>query len=333
MANPSKYSAYDNYGPQLLAYLVGEVTGKPFAHYVNDSILHPLHMDHTYLTAPAVPLTHRIAPFQPRAPALIKPLPLMPDAPPQLFGESVATLRDMAILIGALLGPAPDQGVVTPRMRSLLFSILQSNGPHGSAHGLVFDIVRTGARTLVVHGGVGPGIRCMLALDTDRGVGLFYCYGDVRPRLNADAAAVPPEFEEVTDAMLKPLISCTVEPVVPCVRYPAPGWNDAWNGYLGLYVNAARHHHGFSRLRTLVHPTTVTVKRVGDSLSLDGRTGFLEIAPGTFGHPDHLETFSFIANPATRAITLSVSDRPSVYERPRLLDDPRVLPRVLRFSC
>lgn len=129
--------------------------------------------------------------------------------------------------------------------------------------------------------------------------------------------------------MLKPLTSCTIEPAVTCVGYPPPGWHDRWNRYLGLYVNTARHHHGFSRLRTPVHPMLVVIKRGGDSLSLDGRLGFVEIAPGTFGHPDYLETFSFLEDHATHAITLSVSDRPSVYERPRLLDDPQVLPPLL----
>lgn len=73
----------------------------------------------------------------------------------------------------------------------------------------------------------------------------------------------------------------------------------------------------------------MTIKRAGDSLSLDGLTGFVEIAPRTFGRPESLETVAFLESSATHRITLSVSDRPSVYERPRLLEDPRVLPSLL----
>lgn len=191
--DPQKYSAYDGYGPQLLDYLVSEITGKSFSHYVRDSMLRPLRMGHTHLTEPAVPLTHRVMPFQPGAPAAVDPVPpLTADAPAQLVGESVSALSDMAILVRSLVGPAPDQDVIKPHMRNLMFSILQSNGPYGSAHGLLFDIVRRGARTLLVHGGVSPGVRCMLALDIARDAGLFYCYGDARPRLHADPRAVPP---------------------------------------------------------------------------------------------------------------------------------------------
>ena len=42
-----------------------------------------------------------------------------------------------------------------------------------------------------------------------------------------------------------------------------------------------------------------------------------------------LETFDFVPDPTTHKIVLSVSDRPSAFERPGFWDDPRVFPRLL----
>ncbi len=323
--NPGRFSSYDSYGPKLLAYMVSELTGKPFSQYVDESILRPLAMDNTFLSAPATSLSHRVLSFQPSTPANWDPPSHLNSAGAAVLdGVAVSTMSDMAKFLMALLGPSADQNVITQRMRDVMFEILQSNGPRGSAHGLLFDAVRSGSKTLFVHGGVGAGIRCLLAIDLPESAGIFYCYGDVRTRFDLKQARLPPPYEQITDAMLKPFVACE-----GCTHYPVPAWNDAWKPYLGLYVDYARHHHGFSRLRTLMHPTTVRVERGAQSMRLDGKDGFVEIAPGTFGNPDYLETFSFIRNSETNKIILSVSDRPSAYERPSLLEDPRVLPRLL----
>jgi hypothetical protein len=166
----------------------------------------------------------------------------------------------------------------------------------------------------------------MMALDLSRSAGFFYCYGDVRGRFGQSTL---PSFEEVSDQMLKPFIACSPDEPPGCTQYPAPGWKDSWNQYLGLYVSYSRHRHGVSKLRTMIHPTLVKVEKGTDALRLDGSDGFLEISPGVFGNPTHLETFSFIKDAATNKLLLSVSDRPSVYERPNVGEDPRVIPRML----
>jgi CubicO group peptidase (beta-lactamase class C family) len=325
--NAGIFSVYDSYGPELLAYLVSELTGQPFTRFVEDSILRPLAMNDTYLSTPAQPLAHRVVAFQPKNPANIRPGGVLkPVESAQIDGPAVSTMSDMAKFMIALLGPAAEQNVITPRMRELLFRIQQSNGAGGSAHGLLFDAIRSGAKTLFVHGGVGAGSKCMMALDIEPRTGIFYCYGDVRTRFDRDPAFLAPPFEQITDSMLKPLTACPVDEAVGCQHYPRAHWNEAWSPYLGLYVNAARHHHGFSRLRTIIYPTLARVVRSGDSIRLDGVDGFVEVSPGIFGSPQHLETFSFFRNESTGKTLLSVSDRPSVYERAdSLLVDPRAL--------
>lgn len=328
--NAGLFSTYDSYGPKLLAYMVTELTGVSFPRYVQDAILGPLGMTHTYLAAPAIPPAHRVLAFQPTAPLNTNPSgDLTSEAAAVVAGVPISTMSDMAKLIRALLGPAADQRSVTPTMRDLMFRILQSNGARGSAHGLLFDAVRSGPTTLFVHGGVGPGIRCEMALDVTRHAGIFYCYGNVARRSPLDPGLEPPAFEDVAAAMLKPLVACVAGPTVSCVRYPPTVWRQDWDHYLGVYVATARHHRGFSRLRSLMHPTQVRIRRAGQALELDNRPGFVEIAPGTFGNPKYLETLSFVADPTTGRTMLSISDRPSVYEQPQLLDNPRLMSALL----
>ncbi len=321
-----KFSAYDGYGPRLLAYMVGELTDRPFSRYAEESILEPLAMHDTYLHAAPEPLAHRIVAFQPKRPGVTQPGDVLRPADATLVdGSSVSTFSDIAKFMLALVGPAPDQGVVTPRMRESMFQILQSNGGGGSAHGLLFDAIRYGPTTLFVHGGVGLGTKCMMALDALRRAGVFYCYGDVHRRFDHDPGLSPPPYEQMTDLMVAPMVPCLVESSEGCPPRPPAGWDDAWTRYLGLYVSTARHHQGISRLRSLLYPTLARVAREGDSLELDGVGGYAEISPGIFASPRHLATFAFLRDASGGATKMSVSDRPSAYDRvDPIIGDPRV---------
>jgi CubicO group peptidase (beta-lactamase class C family) len=328
--NTGHLSAYDSYGPKLLAYLVSEVSDEPFPQYVEESILAPLGMQHTYLTLQPKPVLHRVLAFQPKAPANQEASPpLQPANTALLSGITISTMSDMAKFVAALLGPAPDQLAITQPMRDTMFQILQTNGAGGSAHGLLFDAERIGKKTLYVHGGLGPGIVCMMALDVPRQAGIFYCYGNVIARFNNVRADSPPTYEVITGDMLKPLTACAAGVTENCREYPPPHWQHSWDRYLGDYVEYARHHKGFSTLRTLLHPTYVRISRGPTALALDGRDGFVEIAPGIFGSPQYPETVGFIRDASTGKTVLSVSNRPSAYERPTVLENPKVLPILL----
>jgi CubicO group peptidase (beta-lactamase class C family) len=327
--NAGLFSSYDSFGPRLLAYLVGEVSGEAYATYIQDHILHPLGMNDTFVAAPTPPPAHRVVPFAPKSPLDRESnTELRSVQGATLASTGVSTMRDMEKFLLALLAPTGGQTVITPPVRDVMLNVLQANGEHGSAHGLLWDALRTGSTTLFIHGGVGPGQRCMMAVDPLRGAGIFYCYGDVHGRFAGGTAALP-SFEEISDQILTPFVACSPEQPPGCTRYPPPGWKDSWNQYLGAYVSYARHRHGFSKLRTMIHPTVIKVERGTNALRLDGSDGFLEVSPGVFGNPTQLETFSFIQDPTTHKILLSVSDRPSVYERPNLGEDPRVIPPIL----
>jgi CubicO group peptidase (beta-lactamase class C family) len=325
--NPDHFSSYDSYGPKLLTYMVSEITGKPFPQYVHDSILEPLGMHDTHLVDDGA-LAHRVHGYQPKVPSHEQVIePLRPARTALLDGESVSTLRDMKTLLLALLGSAQQQ-VISPRMRELLFTIQQSNGPGGSAHGLVFDVVRSRGRTLFVHGGIGAAVLCWIALDVQRDAGMFYCYASVKARLDHDATHVPPPFPQIVGPMLEVFTACD-DTAAGCPRFPSPRWQDAWAAYPGLYLDFGRHRSGFSRLRSLAHPVFVRVTRSGDSLALDGTGGFVETAPGVFANPSQVETFSIVRDSATGSLVLSISDRASAFNRVDWSNDPRLLTRLL----
>jgi CubicO group peptidase (beta-lactamase class C family) len=327
--NTGPFSAYSVYGPLLLAYMVNEVTGIPFARYITDDILRPLGMNDTFFGEPVSGRDHRVVPFYPATPDIIAVgPPLKPLDATLPNGQIVSTGQDMATFMRALLGAA-DQSVITDSMRQVMFSIYQANGEWGSAHALLFEALRTGPTTIFVHAGTGPGLTCQLALEFIRKAGLFYCYGDLQGRHGA--VPPPPEYEKTKFAMLEPLSGCSRGRIEKkCPHYGASsGWNTGWDSYPGLYIAYARHHHGFSRFRTLLHPIFVTVEKAGNSLRFNGLDGFEQIGPGSFGNPDVLQTFSFISDPKTGATILSASSSSSVYERPDLISDPRILPKIL----
>jgi CubicO group peptidase (beta-lactamase class C family) len=324
--NSGYLSAYDSYGAKLLAYMVSEITGRPFPRYVEESILRPLGMDHTFLVAQAKPVPHRVIAFQPKAPANVESRPPLRSLDAAVLGGvSVSTMSDMAKFVAALLGPAAGQRVITQPMRDLMFQILQTNGDGGAAHGLLFDAERIGNKTLYVHGGVGPGIVCMIALDVPRRAGIFYCYGNVVKRFGNDPANSPLTYERVIGAMLEPFIACAPD----CPRLPPAVWHPSWAQYLGNYIEFSRHHAGFSTLRTLMHPNIVHITEGRGSLALEGHDGFVEIAPRVFASPLYPETFGFTRIGPEERIVLSVSNRPSAYELPTLLENPKFLPRLL----
>jgi hypothetical protein len=73
----------------------------------------------------------------------------------------------------------------------------------------------------------------------------------------------------------------------------------------------------------------VRVEKADRALRIDGEDGFVEIRPGVFGRKGSIQTFSFVPHPATGKIILSSSQLPSAYERPSLVDNPRVVTRTL----
>jgi CubicO group peptidase (beta-lactamase class C family) len=330
--NTGQFSTYSGYGSLLLAYMVSETTGIPFNRYATDFIVRPLGMNDTWLGAPAAPDLHRIVPFQPKSPGnAVVGEALAPIDAILPSGQWISTAHDLGKFMIALLGPGGDQRVITQPMRDAIFRIYQSNGEGGSAHGLLFDVMRSGETTFFNHGGVGAGADCLLALEIKQATGLFFCYGAVHTRVIRDPAQYPPDYELIKSVMLRPFTACPIPGAGPaCPRFPAsPVWLPTWDQYLGFYVSYARHHHGPARLISLLYPNSVSVEKAERSLRFNGVDGFVEVAPGVFGNPNLLETFSFLRDPVEGKMVLSGSGRPTAYERPRLLDNPRVMPRAL----
>jgi CubicO group peptidase (beta-lactamase class C family) len=324
--NTGPYSAYSNYGSMLLADMVGEASGMPFTRYVREQILRPLNMQDTWFGPPAPQLKHRIVSFQPQARDNIvvgEPLESRPTVLPT--GQWVATAHDIGQLMIALVGSGSESAVVTPSMRERIFKVYQSNGAAGSQHGLEFEAMRVGSTLLFNHGGIGTGLDCLLSLEPVQKVGLFYCYGVVKSRPGEGVTPLPRDYELIKSVMLTPIVGHTVEPG----KALQAATSDRPSEYTGLYISYARHHHGLLRFRSVLYPDTIRVEKSDHSLSFNGVGGFVEVRPGVFANPSFLETFDFTRDPATGAVVLSGSGHPTAYERPGLVDDPAVMPRLL----
>lgn len=334
--NPGHHDSYGEFGPYLLAYMVSELTGIPFARYVEGSILRPLGMSHTFLGAQQEPFSHRVVAFQPKLPrVMVTPGPLKPMDAALADGQAIATASDIAKLMIALLGSPGTQPVITPSMRALIFQVYQADGEWGAAHGFLFNATRTGDNVIFHHGGLGPGVACELTLDLRRNAGVFFCYGSVHAWydrvygwINHDPALLRPDFVEIQRAMREPFLDCARERVAGCPHYPPSTWREDWKRYLGFYVGSAGHHQGTARLFALLYPKIIAVERGDRSLRFNGVNGYVEIAPGSFGGPGLAESFSFLPD-AAGELVLSGSEEGAVYGRPHLLDDPRVWPRIL----
>jgi hypothetical protein len=176
---------------------------------------------------------------------------------------------------------------------------------------------------------VTAGGYSFLALVPQEGLGLFYWSADVQPMRGTPADKTPPDQFDIKWAMTRPL--GFGEPLFD-VPANAPAWRDSWSPYLGRYLSLYRGHFGLARLRSILHPQTMRVKRGERGLRIEGVDGFfrgaeglVEVAPAVFSAPGMADSFVFAPDPATARMTISHAAGFVTYEKPAPLDDPHLL--------
>ncbi|CAL9433214.1 serine hydrolase domain-containing protein [Streptomyces sp. enrichment culture] len=172
---PGEVASYDNYGVALAGYLVESVTGTPFAHYLEQSVLRPLGMTRTSFAQPHPPAIaaglargHRPAGGGQRAQD-----GQYGDWSPTGAG-AVTTAADMGRLLTALL----DGGgaVLTERSAAALMTRQFGNDDRLPGLGYILEErVRDGQRMLVKDGDL-PGFHGNLALLPDRDAAVYVVY-------------------------------------------------------------------------------------------------------------------------------------------------------------
>jgi hypothetical protein len=239
----------------------------------------------------------------------------------------------MARYLMALLDRAGRQHAITPEIQDDLFRVHHQVVPGGVGYGLVFEVSKVGSRVLNYHRGGGSGIICNLAMVPAERAGLFECIANAPPTGIFAPAVQPLDPAEMDEAVFEALAVGAVDtPQNPGTGSEAtrPSWKPTWSAYLGDYVWTERHHFGFGRLSSILHPYAVRVERGTTGLKIAAIDGLTEISPGRFGAPGRVETFSFFVDPGIGHMILSRSMNATSFELPALRDAPRFMSGVLK---
>jgi CubicO group peptidase (beta-lactamase class C family) len=187
---------YSNYGFAILGRIVTNVSGMPYAEYVQRSILTPLGMSSTTLEPSAVP-RDKLALGYRWEDERWKPEPVLPHGAFGSMGGMLTTVPDLAKYVGAFLSAWPPRdGPETPPIRRASLREMQhvwQPGPASVTHsrsgetqlraggyGFGLGISQTCEFPLVVsHSGGLPGYGSLMRWLPDYGVGII-AFGNLR---------------------------------------------------------------------------------------------------------------------------------------------------------
>jgi len=185
---PREVISYTNYGFDVAGEMVADVSGIPFADYVNKNILQPLAMPHSSFVPPAasapdvaVGYDFDEGKFEPAERPMDSVVP---------SGSLVSTATDMAHFMIAHLqnGRYGEARIVSEKAAALMHERQFSNHPKLPGIGLgFFETYKNGLRGLE-HSGDLPGFQSQLFLLPEKNVGLFVA-------LNAGSYALPEKLK------------------------------------------------------------------------------------------------------------------------------------------
>ncbi len=175
---PGTVTAYSNYGSTLAAYIVEQVSKKPFEEYVHENILLPLDMKNTTYKQPPQPnLASHMAkgylytndafseePFE-----FLQPWPA---------GSMSSTSEDMARFMIAHLqnGRYDDRRIMDEATAERMHSRLFSNDPKVSGMAYGFYEMELNNQSMILHGGDTILFHTQLVLLPKSNLGLFVSY-------------------------------------------------------------------------------------------------------------------------------------------------------------
>jgi CubicO group peptidase (beta-lactamase class C family) len=255
---PGRVISYSNHGYALIGQLVEDVSGRPFAEYVQHEIFEKLGMSHSGSLGD--PLPKNLAVAYDYADGSHRPLP--PDfLQVASAGAFYTTGSDLARFLIALLGDGAfgDRRILRPetveRMRSQQFTPVA--GLSGWAYGLWED--GSVSPRVLLHNGGGKGFRALIYLlpEHDAGFCLAYNLADRHEDgelLEAFASTFKRRFLTAAPAPR----TGTPEPISP-------------QAFVGDYVYVRRARAGVEKLVALLNQVRVTTDNAGN-LMLSARS-------------------------------------------------------------
>ncbi len=269
--SPGKISAYSNYGTALAGYIVERVSGQPFETYLEEHLLQPLGMNHSFIgnTLPAEFAADLSKGYKFENGSYI-PLDfewtaVVPCAPVR------ATAADLSRFMIAHLSSGCVDGncILTPAMVDLMHSsqFAHHTQMRSMAYGFL-DMEINGQRVLW-HMGESARFITLLALIPDQNLGLMISYN-----------TPPVEGDDILFHFMDSFFP--VNRSLPDSQ-PLPGWEERAGQFSGTYVPA---RGAFTTPQILIrYASAAPVSFEAGRLSFAGWT-FVETEPGLFHQVD-----------------------------------------------
>ncbi|GAA4904442.1 serine hydrolase domain-containing protein [Streptomonospora salina] len=283
---PGRFVSYSNYGTSLVGLVVQEVSGVPFADYLDENVFGPLGMEHSGFMPPdqaaerfTVPTLHGATPETVSEPLFVNQSPA---------GAGYATATDMSDFMLAMLGDGAYDGARVLSAESTQAMLTKQESLHpgvaGAGYG-TWDKSRQGPRT-VGHSGDLHGAHTEWAVVPELGFGVYVA-------VNGDGTSANP----LKDARAQILDAVLDEFAGPDTASGGAGVADdgsdqaasAADGpldrYAGTYVSTRNSENDASAALEVQDQTSVSVTGAGTlhtSNSYLGETDWTSVEPGLF---------------------------------------------------
>jgi CubicO group peptidase (beta-lactamase class C family) len=225
---PETTYRYSNLGMALLGEIVTEVSGQPWADYVDEKILQPLGMRGSS-TAPGEKLLQRLATGYMR---------LMPDGTRKVFdyyetgaiapaASIVSTVEDLSLFVSLQFrdGPVGDHQILKGSTLREMHQIHWAGDNTSGGRGLGFDVSRREGKTVVGKTGtIGGHVNRILMVPSEK-IGVVVS-------LNADDGSTFGFATQAYEVLGPALLRAARKPEAP-KREADP----TWQRYLGLYTD------------------------------------------------------------------------------------------------
>jgi CubicO group peptidase (beta-lactamase class C family) len=283
---PGELSAYSNYGFALAGYIVEQVSGLPYAQYVEQHLFQPLGMRESTFRQP-VPenLSADLSQGYTYSNGVYTPSPFdVVQGVPE--GAMSTTATDMANFMLAQLqnGRFGSQRILQVATAQAMQTQQFTNDPRvpGMAYG--FPEGNLNNQRLLVHDGfVPPSFSSLLALLPEHQVGVFVSY---------NSAGGLSALGTLLQAFLDHYFPAPKETLPP----PPAGFAERISQVSGTYWTTRRSYTTWEKLLVL-GPLSVSVTDGGNGRLVIGQTTFAEVAPWVFHQVDGQETVVFRSDP------------------------------------
>jgi CubicO group peptidase (beta-lactamase class C family) len=326
---PGSTPAYSNYATAMAGYIVERVTGKPFADYIEESILTPLGMTHASFRqplpaalAPSMSKGYKVASDKARDFEIVVPSPA---------GALSAAGADMARFMIAHLQNGTYEGaqILTPETAKLMHARQRGKSDETDAMCLGFYEESRNGHRIIGHGGDTNWFHSDLHLIPDANVGFFVSYNSGG---NGKGSGRTLLWERFLDRYF---------PYTPPAAPRVADAREQAKKVAGNYLVSRRDDTHFLRLLYLLEQTKVYPSPTDEgAVEISGLTGYNAkpkawepIGNGVFRAVNGQEKVVFQTDPLGRAELVTEYPFFDFFRPPAFLDSKLIVPVAIVSLC